>query len=82
LLLQSGDPYLEELVQVLRQNGEETNALEQGEAPVSSPGQDTLVEIELGKLAIEVAALDRRGGREGRFYLELDFPHRYQYMGS
>jgi hypothetical protein len=41
-----------------------------------------MIEVELGKLAVQVPALEVRAGRESRFDLELDFPHRYQYMGS
>ena len=60
LLLQSGDADLEELIDVLAQDREEAYPLEQGQRPILRHRQDTLIEIELGELAVDVVRLSRR----------------------
>jgi hypothetical protein len=82
LLLQAGDSDLEELIEVLTQNGEEAHAPQQWEASILGHGKYPMIEVELGKLAVQVPALEVRAGRESRFDLELDFPHRYKYMNA
>ena len=65
LLLQSGDADLEELIDVLAQDREEAYPLEQGQRPILRHRQDTLIEIELGELAVDVVRLSRRRMRQG-----------------
>ena len=65
LLLQSGDADLEELIDVLAQDRKEAHPLEQGERRVLRHRQDTLIEIELGQLAVDVVGLSRRLSRRG-----------------
>jgi len=52
------------------------------EASILGHGKYPMIEVELGKLAVQVPALEVRAGRESRFDLELDFPHRYKYMNA
>jgi len=49
---ESGDAYLEELVQVGREDREELHPLEQGIPPVARLVQDAVVELEPGELAV------------------------------
>jgi len=55
LVLQRRHPDLEELVEVLAEDGEELRPLQQGDPLVLGQGQDPLVEVEPGQLAIAVA---------------------------
>ena len=57
LLLQPGDPDLEELVDVLAQDGEEAHPLQQRQRLVLRDRQHPLVEVELGKFAVDVMRL-------------------------
>src|SRR5260370_22442931 len=61
LLLEAGDADLEEVVQVLAEDGEEPHPLEQGRIGVLGHGQDALVEVQPGQLPIQ----ESRGLREG-----------------
>ena len=56
LVLQTRDANLEELVQVLPQDGEEADPLQQRERRIEGHGENTFIEVELGKLPVEVAA--------------------------
>ncbi len=60
LLLQSGDAHLEELVQVLTEDGQELQTVQQQGRRVLGDGEDPGVEVEPGELAVE----ERRLGRE------------------
>ena len=60
LLLQAGHPHLEELVEVLAEDGEELGPLEERHRLVGRQGQHPLVEVEPGQLPVQVA---RRVGR-------------------
>src|SRR6266851_935592 len=61
LLLEAGDADLEEVVQVLAEDGEEPHPLEQGQIGVLGHGQDALVEVQPGQLPVQ----ESRGLREG-----------------
>ena len=54
LVLQAGDADLEELVEVLAEDGEELGPLEQRHVGVLGQGQDAGVEVEPGELTVEV----------------------------
>ena len=55
LLLQTGHPNLEELVEVLAEDGEELGPLEERHGLVGGQGEHPLVEVEPGQLAVQVA---------------------------
>jgi hypothetical protein len=55
LVLERGHPDLEELVEVLAEDGQELAPLEHGDPLVLRQGQNPLVEVEPGQLAIQVA---------------------------
>jgi len=57
LVLQSGDTYLKELVEVLGEDGEELGPLEQLLALVLGQGEDAGVEVQPRQFAIEEAAV-------------------------
>ncbi len=59
LLLQAGDTDLEELVDVLTQDREKADPLEERKRLVLRHGQHPFVEVELGKLAVDVMRLGR-----------------------
>src|SRR4026209_363817 len=59
--LQTPDAHLEELVQVVAEDGEELGALEHGQAGPVGQRQDSLVEVEPGELAVEEPRLRRLG---------------------
>ena len=61
LLLQSGDPHLEEFVEVAAENGEELEALEQRVGGVRGFFQHARVELEPGQLAVQVVIRRKRG---------------------
>ena len=63
LLLQAGDPDLEELVDVLAQDRQKPHPLEQRQRLVLGHGQHAIVEVELGKLPVQVARLRLDRGR-------------------
>ena len=70
LLAQPGDADLEELVEVVREDGQELDPLEQRIALVAGLEQDAGVELEPRQLAVEVREVDfgraaRRRGRGG-----------------
>ena len=65
LLLQSGDADLEELIDVLPQDRKEAHPLEQRERFVLRDRQHTLIEIELGELAVDVVRARRSLSRRG-----------------
>ena len=71
LLLQTGDPDLEELVEVLAEDGQELGPLEERHGLVGRQGEHPLVEVEPGQLAVEVA---RRLGRVVEETLDLARP--------
>ena len=54
LLQNPRDPYLEELVQVVRHNGEELDPLEKGGLRILSLLENALVEVEPGELTVRV----------------------------
>ena len=65
LLLEAGHADLEELVEVLAEDGQELGPLEQRHRVVGGQGEHPLVEVEPGELAVEVAGcvgVARRGG--------------------
>ena len=77
LVLQAGDPHLEELVEVLAEDRQELGPLEQRDAVVLGQRQDALVEVEPGQLAVAVplrgasaAARPRRGSALGAVVVE------------
>jgi len=53
LVEQSGHPDLEELVEVLAEDGQELGPLEQGDGGVVDQGEDPLVEVEPRELAVD-----------------------------
>ena len=53
LLLQARDPDLEEIVEILAEDGQETHPLQQGQLRVLRHRQHSLVEVEPGQLAVE-----------------------------
>ncbi len=57
LVLEAGHPHLEELVQVLTEDGEELGPLQQGDGGVGRQRQHPLVEVEPGQLAVQVVRL-------------------------
>ena len=65
LVLEPGHPHLEELVQVLGEDGQELDPLEQAEVPVLGQGQYPAVEVQGGQLAVEIVLTRRAVGREG-----------------
>ena len=62
LLLQPGHAHLEEVVEVLAEDGEETDPFQKGQAGVFGHGQDALVEVEPGQLPVQesVGVRDRQ----------------------
>src|SRR5207302_4163743 len=60
LLFEAGDADLEKVVQVLAEDGQEPHALEEGELRIFGHRQHALIEVEPGKLAVDVAGADRR----------------------
>src|SRR4029077_18500356 len=54
LLFEAGHPDLEEVVQVLAEDGKEANPFQEGQLGVLGHGQDPLVEVQPGQLAVEV----------------------------
>ena len=62
LLHQSGDPHLEELVEVLAHDGEELGPLEEGDGRVLREREDARDEVEERELSVQVAHADRRTG--------------------
>ena len=73
LLLEPGDPHLEELVQIAAEDGEELDALEQRCPRVERLVQDPPVELEPAQLPVEVQrGVPQVGGRcHGRTKLEV-----------
>ena len=73
LVLQAGHPDLEELVEVLAEDGEELGPLEQRARRVVGQGEDPGVEVEPGQLAVEEATVvgspRRRAATGGRHRL-------------
>ena len=63
LLAQAGDPDLEELVEVAREDGQELDPLEQRVALVARLVQDARVELEPRQLAVEVGEASAFGAR-------------------
>ena len=57
LLLQAGDPDLEELVDVLAQDRQEAHPLEQRQRLVLGHGEHAFVEVELRQLPVQVPPL-------------------------
>ena len=55
LVLQAGDPDLEELVEVLAEDGQELGPLEQGLAAIGGQRQHPGVEVEPGQLTVDEA---------------------------
>ena len=76
LLLQAGDPDLEEVVEVLAEDRQETNPLQKGQLGVLRHGEDTLVEVESGQLPVEVAGRLRDRIRACLIRVRLD-PHHH-----
>jgi hypothetical protein len=69
LLAQPRDPDLEELVEIAREDGEESSAVEQRVALVARFVEDAGVELQPGQLAVEVGkvgAVLRRSSGAGR----------------
>ncbi len=66
LLAQTGDPDLEELVEVAGEDGQELDAFEEGVAFVTRLEQDPRVELEPGKLAVQVRERRLGSGRTAR----------------
>ncbi len=66
LLFETGDAYLEEIVQVLAEDRQEAHAFEDGQASVLRHRQDPFVEVEPGELAVDVARAD--GGGDGSVF--------------
>src|SRR5947209_1519824 len=58
LFLEAGYPDLEEVVEVLAEDGEEPDALEQGKTRVFRHRQDAFVEVQPRQLAVDVAGRD------------------------
>ena len=83
-LLHATDPHLEELVHVRGRDRQETQPLQERHVGVSSLGQDTSVELDLGQLAVEVEGgvveIDLGGGGcrvvPGRWHFEEVRVHR------
>jgi len=69
LLLQAGDAHLEEVVQVLAENRQESHPFEQGQMGVFGHGQDALVEGQPGELSVQESTCvrSRQGTRQVRF---------------
>ena len=63
LLLQSGHPNLEELIQIGMGDAEKLDAFEQGDGGIQRLVQDSLIEFEPGQFAIEETGRDRPGRR-------------------
>ncbi len=68
LFLQTGDADLEELVDILAEDRQEAHPFEQCKGFLLRHGQNPLVEVELGKLAVDVVRRSlglRRTGLDG-----------------
>ena len=63
LLFEAGDADLEEVVQVLAEYGQEPHTFEEGELGIFGHRQHALIEVEPGKLAVDVAGADWRKNR-------------------
>src|SRR5437868_11658254 len=72
LLLQARDADLEEVVEVLAEDREEADPLERRQLRVLGHRQDPLIEVEPGKLAVDVAADGREDGRRIRLRVGSD----------
>ena len=84
LLLQAGNADLKELVDVFSQDGEEADPFQQRQRLVLGNGQHSLVEVELGKLAVEVARLNlgrwRNRSRRGLAFIPIGRDIRWRYL--
>jgi len=79
LLFEPGHPNLEEVVEVLAEDGQELDPLEHREVGVLGHGELQFVEIEPGKLPIYVpGGFGQRGGRHARFRFNMS-PHRHRW---
>ena len=63
LLLEARHAHLEEVVQVLAEDGQEANPLEERKPRISSHAEHPLVEVEPRQLAVDVAGTGRREDR-------------------
>ncbi len=65
LLLEARHTHLEEVVQVLAEDGQEPNPLQERKPGVSGHAEDPLVEVKPRQLPVDVAGADRREDRRG-----------------
>ncbi len=65
LVLETGNPHLEELVQALGEDGQELDPLEERQAPVGSQVEEAGGEVEPRELAVDEALLRGKSDRSG-----------------